>query len=129
MNRQQRRAANRENAKRPARLVEVPREEWPAHATPVSLVRVWHSRRYLVQLHDEWGGRLRLAICRTQLDATGWQDGIAWDELQRIKAEVGFSGHWAVECYPPDGEVVNVANMRHLWLLPEPPAFGWRKQA
>jgi hypothetical protein len=33
---------------------------------------------------------------------------------------------WAVEIYPADGDVVAVANMRHLWLLPEAPAFAWR---
>lgn len=45
----------------------------------------------------------------------------------RLKAECGRGDKWAVELYPPDEAVVNVANIRHLWLLPEPPAFGWNR--
>jgi hypothetical protein len=30
-----------------------------------------------------------------------------------------------VEVYPPDEAVVNVANIRHLWLLAEAPAYAW----
>jgi hypothetical protein len=28
--------------------------------------------------------------------------------------------------YPPVDEIVNVANMRHLWLLDEAPPYAWR---
>lgn len=33
----------------------------------------------------------------------------------------------AGEVFPAESDVVNVANMRHLWLLREPPPFGWRR--
>lgn len=34
---------------------------------------------------------------------------------------------WAVECYPPQRYVQNVANMRHLWILDNEPRFGWKQ--
>lgn len=33
----------------------------------------------------------------------------------------------AVEIYPAERDIVNVANMRHLWVLPERLPFGWRR--
>lgn len=39
----------------------------------------------------------------------------------------GLADSWAVEVFPADADVVNVANMRHLWILPDAPAFAWRK--
>jgi len=85
----------------------------------------WRSRDYIVQAFDD-GGFTRLSVNRSDFDIkTGdWIAGITWDELQRIKAECGFADRWAVEVFPPDDCVVNVANMRHLWLI-DKPAFGW----
>ncbi len=45
------------------------------------------------------------------------KDGITWDELQAIKDE-RFPNHTAVEIYPPHDEIVNEANIRHLWIVP-----------
>jgi hypothetical protein len=71
---------------------------------------------------------VRLSVLRTTLDAhTGrWLDGIAWDQLQDIKAQCGYAHHDAVEVYPRACDTVNVANLRHLWVMREPVAFGWR---
>jgi hypothetical protein len=73
-------------------------------------------------------GAERLTICRTTVDpsAARWLEGIGWDDLQRLKRECGRGERWAVEIFPADSEVVNVANMRHLWVLPEAPSFAWR---
>jgi hypothetical protein len=46
------------------------------------------------------------------------KDGIGWDELQSVKNEVFGEEATCVEVYPPEGEVVNDANIRHLWLVP-----------
>jgi hypothetical protein len=54
------------------------------------------------------------------------RDGIGWDDLQRLKGEAGYGEYCAVEIYPPDADVVNVANMRHLFILKSPPAMMWR---
>lgn len=89
-------------------------------------VRAWGSRDFLVVLYDDQDHD-RLTINRTSRDSnTGrWVDGIAWDELMDMKDQAGFGDRWAVEIYPPELEVINDANMRHLWLLSEPPACGW----
>lgn len=116
-----------DNSRWPRRLTAVPRAHWPdrSHAA----IAVWRSRDYLVQVFDAPGGVLRMSVCRTTWDGRGgrWRDGITWDELQRLKAEVGYGDCWAVEIYPPDDEVVNAANLRHLWLLAERPPFAWQR--
>lgn len=86
---------------------------------------VWRSVGFLVQMFRE-GDWVRMTVNRTTNVDGDWQDGITWDELQRLKAEVGRGHLWAVEVYPADAEVVNEANMRHLWLLAEPPPFAWK---
>jgi len=72
---------------------------------------------------------VRLSVLRTSLDtAGGWQQDITWEELQRLKREAGYGDHDAVEVFPPDADVVNVANIRHLWILePGHLPFAWRK--
>ena len=125
INKEQRRQLAIENAKQPATLIRVPREQWPVVPwTPP--VEVWRSNRFLAQVSQE-ASAVRLSIQRVTLGSDGrWQDGITWEELQQIKREVGRGDQWAVEIYPADADLVNVANMRHLWLLPEPPSFGWK---
>lgn len=93
-------------------------------------VRLWRSRDYQAMLYiDHDSGMKRLAITRVQFDKyTGeYRDGISWDSLQRIKNETVGEDTWAVECYPPERYLQNVANMRHLWILDEEPRFGWKQ--
>lgn len=123
--RAQRRQLERDNAKQPAALVEVPRSDWPLQIPP-GLMRAWRSRDFLVQLYRSPEPAIwRLSVNRTSISGERWRDGISWDELQRLKAEAGFSHTWAVEVYPSAESVVNVGNLRHLWLLPEPPPYAW----
>ena len=117
-----------ENARWPMALREWPREEWPGQvhdrdARPPT--RVWRSRGFLVMQFETPGCPVRLTIQRTTLRADGeWMDEITWDELMRVKREAGYGGRFAVEAYPEDDQVVNVANLRHLWLV-ERPAWAW----
>lgn len=112
-----------------SKLQAVPPESWsPDMQTCDRLMNVWMSRKYLVQLFAEDGGVYRLSICRTEHDGARWLDGITWDELQDLKRQAGFGDSVAVELYPDDNNVVNVANMRHLWLLPEAPEFMWMQE-
>lgn len=93
-------------------------------------VRVWRSRDYQAMLYiDRASGMRRLAITRVQIDKyTGeYREGISWDALQQIKNETMGEDTWAVECYPPERYVQNVANMRHLWILDTEPRFGWKQ--
>lgn len=107
-------------------LIAVPRDDWPATEHPP--IAVWCSRSFLVQVYDEGNGIIRLSVNRTAAHhLTGWAQNITWDDLQKVKRQIGMGDRWAVEVYPADADVVNVANMRHLWVLPEAPAYGWRK--
>ncbi len=131
MNRTDRRAAQKhirkESASFPVSLVEVPRSEWP-NAGPVGIVKVFRSRDYLVQVFDATtSAAFRMSVNRTQLEGRGWGQDIPWIDLQRLKHEAGFGDFDAVEVYPRDCDVVNVANMRHLWIMTDVLAFAWRK--
>ena len=111
---------------------ELPRDEWPLmpgwETTPL---RVWLSTDYLAVLYEQRAdGWLRLTVNRTRRDHRGnWKDGITWDELQRVKNECLGEDAWCVENYPAQGDVVNVSNMRHLFVLPEPPGFRFPDKA
>lgn len=97
------------------------------HPDRAPLVRALRNKDWLIQIFDDQG-HTRLTVCRARLAPNGqrWAEGITWDELMWLKAEAGYAAAWCVEVYPPDNEVIDVANMRHLWVLPEPPAYGWR---
>lgn len=126
--REQRREMARESAKWPASLKEIPRSEWPNLDGPQ--LRVLRSREYLVQEFDGDGLVLvRLSINITSMDGARWEDGIPWEDLQRLKAEAGYALHDAVEVFPSVMDVVNVANMRHLWVMREKLPFAWRAKS
>jgi hypothetical protein len=124
----------REQAKEwPPHLVEVPRETWPerrAHMTeyPIAL---WRSRHYLVQVYrtdspvDGVEAR-RLSVNRVTVGSgLAWEQDIPWEDLMRLKRETGHGDWYGVEIYPRDRDIVNIANMRHLWVMAEPLALGW----
>lgn len=106
------------------KLQEIPFEQWPIKDDP-KRIKVFCSQSFLVQIfRDEKG--VRISVNRSVIGTRSWQENITWDELQDIKNSVGYADYWAVECYPPTDNVVNVTNMRHLWILPEPPQYGWK---
>lgn len=123
-------ALRAENAKFGVEFVKLPEERWPAETLGADKrVRVWRSRDFLVQAFVTEALQMRLSINRTRLAASGrWDDGISWDEMMAIKRAIGYGESWAVELFPADFDVVNVANMRHLWLMQEPPPFAWRRK-
>jgi hypothetical protein len=94
--------------------------------TPLAAFR---SQTHAAILWRQPEGTLRLSVnrCRINEHKGTWADGIKWDELQRIKAECGFADKWMVEVYPPADDLVDVANMRHLFLLDDPPPYAWHK--
>lgn len=124
-----------QNRRYGAALAPIPEEDWPA---PSMLGRrgiwtypteVWRSREFLLLVYREDSGYERLSVLRTELALDGrYRDGIDWDTLQRLKAECGRGACWAVEVFPPDGDVVNVQNMRHLFVLKQAPAYAWRQE-
>lgn len=122
------RQLKRDNMRHPAALAAVPWQEWPpAHLVEARRLKVLRSRDFLVQIYEEPAAMLRMSVNRTAWceRSSSWREDISWDDLQRLKREAGYADRWAVEIYPADRAVVNVANMRHLWLLTEPPAYAW----
>lgn len=112
----------------PRELQQIPRHEWEGAKIP-DMIDVWASKKYLVQIYDEGDGVIRLSVNRTMRRADGWADKISWDTLQSIKDIVGYGDMFAVEVYPKNSDVVNVANFRHLWILPAPLPFAWRDES
>lgn len=108
-------------------LQRVPDWAWlPQYVNNPKPIEVWRSYKYLVQVYDEQARIVRLSICRAAIKPDGtWDDGLTWDELQRLKAECGRGDLDAVEVYPSGKDVVNVANMRHLWVFPTALPFKW----
>jgi len=108
------------------KLVEIPQSQWEWHSFKPA--EVWRSSRFLVQIFPPKNGAARMSVNRTLLADDGrWMDGITWDDLLRLKSECGHGDDWAVELFPPNDRVVNVANMRHLWLIPTEPDYAWKR--
>lgn len=60
-----------------------------------------------------WSGDNHLRICRID----GEPVSCSWDVLQAIKDEVLGPEACAVEMFPPADEIVDEANIRHLWIV------------
>jgi len=79
----------------------------------------WNNNRYACWVsHEEteWGRVAHLWIRRHDS-----QPVRSWSDVQRIKREVLWDGRErvGVEVYPPDAEIVDQANMYHLWVMPK----------
>jgi hypothetical protein len=125
--REQKRRLERDNAKLPNYLEVIPKHLHPATGEK-NRIQAWRSRSFLVQAFGEGEGLIRLSVNRTTLGDNGrWLENISWDELMQLKREAGFGDWYAIEVYPRDKDVVNVANMRHLWVMEKPLNIGWFK--
>lgn len=127
-----RRQLEKDNFSQPIELTQIPREQWDrldhSDHTRLSRIEVWRNRKYLVQVFKEPSGIIRISVNASRITNTGaWGDGLSWEELQQIKREIGRGDLQAIEIYPPDADVVNVANMRHLWILPVAVNAGWKR--
>lgn len=126
LNARQRKLMNKVNQSLPKQLTLVPEHEWPRHQSKLS--RVWRSRHYVVQEFIE-DNAIRLSINRVKLLSNGrWDDNLTWDEMQFIKRDCGYGDRLAVEIYPADENVVNLANMRHLWIPDTDLNYGWKNE-
>ena len=111
-------------------LMKLPEHLWPPVMAKLSLrpVEVWLSGDFLAQVYPEIEGACRVTVCRSRKDDNDeWLADVTWEELMRVKREIGCGETWAVEVFPADPHKVDVANMRHLWLLPEPPPYAWTR--
>lgn len=118
-----------ENKKYHETFVEIAENDFPVNNYDFTVpVRVYRNNKFLVQIYLETGGVLRLSINKTSITKTGdWMDGITWDELQEIKNKLGYKDKEAIEFFPANDDLVNVANIRHLFILPEKLPFGFNK--
>lgn len=103
---------------------EVPRAEWWVSDVPrPDRLTAYHNQDFIVQSFQVAGGIIRLAINRNQriLSPWVWQDGIAWSQIRAIKQSLGYGDKCGVEIYPPEQHILNIVNVRHLWLLDRSP--------
>jgi len=86
-------------------------KRWAAEFTTV-----YRNRVFSVLVRDA-GTAVHMAVSSlSQIRPT-------WHEMQRIKDELAGEDATAVEVYPPRREVVDDADMFHLWVLPAPLPF------
>jgi hypothetical protein len=70
-----------------------------------------------------WEGTLRVAVKHTraktpeQYECRKYSLPITWDDMQAIKDHF-WPSRIAVEVFPPKDSIVNVADMRWMWVLP-----------
>lgn len=70
-------------------------------------------KKYNIQVLESSCGRtIHMKVSR--IDG---KSGISWDTLMQIKNEMLGPETLAVEVYPPQHEVVNEGNIRHLWTV------------
>lgn len=137
--RQRQKELHKQNMKRPTKLEMLSQDEWLHLTAPMRTkpYEMWRSRTHLVQVFNASQGWIRISVIRTEIgddkhpkhDRDNFIDGITWDDLMRIKREVGRGSFDAVECFPADMDIVNLAAMRHLWILPRGTdlACFWRR--
>lgn len=94
----------------------IPENQWPYMGGGKAPVRVFLSEKFLIQEFLENDGVVRITVNHKKRRGNNWMDGITWDELQDVKASIGYADSYAIEVYPKDKDIVNVANMRHLWV-------------
>lgn len=124
ISRNQRRQLEKDNLKQPEKLTEIPRNKWPSDKVK-NKTKIFRSRKFLVQEFDEENS-IRISVNRTSMNSNGkWEENITWEELQEIKREIGYGNMCALEIYPKDKDIVNIANMRHIWLQKEQWPIGW----
>ena len=131
LNREQRRALEKVKrqliASYPDTLQVVPENDpnMPYSSHPQDIEKIYRSKKFTVILWKAGAGfgsynlGQRFSVWRNTWDSKErrYVDGIQWDEVMDIKREMGFGERVAIEYYPADSETVNLANMRHVFLI------------
>lgn len=116
-----------------SRLINVPPPlKHHANAVPSDICWVDRGRGWCVQIWNKqtplcdgtpWDGSLRVAVSHTSAETfrqhieENPSVQITWDELQAIKDRF-WPDQIAIEIYPPRDKIVNVDDLRWLWVLP-----------
>ena len=111
------------------RLSKQPWQPWEKRATTPQQMKEYnrHERnfrpygllnnRYSVQISDEateWGLVIHLWIRRHDGEMVR-----SWADMQRIKNEIIGEDRVAIEVFPAQQDLVDDANIAHLWVLPK----------
>lgn len=121
----------------PSRLRPVPQDQIARTAAPLAqkgptAAYVDRAKGLCVQIWDDatpgclgtpWEGTLRVSIKHTRAKTAeqackrGYALPLTWDDLQAIK-DYFWPGRIGLEIFPPRDSIVDVADMRWLWILP-----------
>lgn len=103
------------------------RDDWPFTTPPPLHCYVDEGNQWTVQVFrvpeldgTPWCGARRVGIKRFQVPGdpeSGGTDRMSWDDLQEVKDSL-WPDQVAFEVYPPHDQIVDVATMRWLWVLP-----------
>lgn len=116
MNRAERRRLNRDIGKEGEWKKEYsPKEKQVGAGWFGEMDRVYSNKKYSVMIRTvvtDWGVIEHAAI----RNVSGTD--IPWKEKQRIKNEIFGEEYTAIEVFPKESELVDEANMYHLWVFP-----------
>ena len=95
---------------------------WLIHMVrhPISRITLAYglsSNRYVVQISDE-PTEIGL-VTHLWINRCDGEREIPWRDKQRIKRELVGPDRTAIEVFPRDCDLVDQADMYHLWVLPE----------
>lgn len=82
----------------------------PSYGGEVS-IGAWSNDKIVVGAFKD-GDSIRLDIANKDLSGV-----FSWEDLQEIKSQCGYGNYDAVEYYPADIDVINTANIRHLYVF------------
>lgn len=124
LNREQRRALAKAKrpliASYPEKLTKVPDgdKSLPYTSHAMDLREVWRSKKFTVMVWNVPAGT-KISVQRNEWNPTTrrYADGITWDEIMEIKRDIGLGESTGIEFFPADSEVINIANVRHIWFI------------
>ena len=125
LNREQRMALEKAQklliASYPDKLEIVPENDpyIPYSSHPEDIKTIFRSKQYTVILwkQNRFDGKQRFSITRNEWSSKErrYVGNISWDEIMEIKRQMGLGEVECWEYYPKDSEVINEANMRHIF--------------
>lgn len=82
------------------------------------MVKNWENLHKIGLIRTENFMGFKVRLYRDRIAVTGKEDvNVSWMELQAIKNHYWGVEGIAVEWYPPQADVVNLRNTRHLWRI------------
>ena len=96
----------------------------PYSSHPQDIEHIYRSKKYTVILWKQGIDPTllmgqKISISRNEWDSKSrrYVGDIVFDEIMEIKREMGLGEEKCIEFYPKDSELVDLANMRHIWVI------------